>query len=133
MLEYLQLSSLSRIELIDITPRVVEMVKKSRVSSGVVYLCCLHTTAGITVNEGADPDVRRDISRFLEKLVPVDAPFDHSEGNSDAHVKASLVGVSETLLIHGGRLLLGTWQSIYFCEFDGPRTRKVAVKIVADR
>ena len=132
MLHYIQLSSRSRNELIDITPRVVEVVKNSGVSSGVVYLCCLHTTAGITVNEGADPDVRRDISRFLEKLVPVDAPFDHSEGNSDAHVKSSLVGVSETLLIENGRLVLGTWQAVYFCEFDGPRTRKVAVKFIAD-
>lgn len=133
MLKYIQLSSYARNELIDITPHVVEMVKKSGVLNGVVYLCCLHTTAGITINEGADPDVRRDISRFFEQLVPVDAPFDHSEGNSDAHVKSSLVGVSVTVLISGGRLLLGTWQAIYFCEFDGPRTRKVAVKIIADR
>lgn len=133
MLKYIQLSSYARNELIDITPHVVEMVKKSGVLNGVVYLCCLHTTAGITINEGADPDVRRDISRFFEQLVPVDAPFDHSEGNSDAHVKSSLVGASVTVLISGGRLLLGTWQAIYFCEFDGPRTRKVAVKIIADR
>jgi len=133
MLKYIQLNSYSRNELIDITPNVLELVKKSGVTSGVVYLCCLHTSAGITINEGADPDVRRDISRFFEQLVPVDTPFDHSEGNSDAHVKSSLVGVSKTLLIDGGRLLLGTWQAIYFCEFDGPRTRKVAVKIVADR
>ncbi|RQW85602.1 MAG: YjbQ family protein [Geobacter sp.] len=132
MLHYIQLSSRSRNELIDITPRIVEIVKNSGVSSAVLYLCCPHTTAGITVNEGADPDVRRDISRFLEKLVPVDAPFDHSEGNSDAHVKSSLVGVSETLLIENGRLLLGTWQAVYFCEFDGPRSRKVVVKIIPD-
>jgi secondary thiamine-phosphate synthase enzyme len=133
MLQYIQVSSRSRNELIDITPRIVELVKKSGVSSGVVYLCCLHTTAGIIVNEGADPDVRHDISRFLTTLIPVGANFDHAEGNSDAHVKSSLVGVSETLLIEGGQLLLGTWQAVYFCEFDGPRTRKVAVKIVADR
>jgi secondary thiamine-phosphate synthase enzyme len=132
MLHYIQISSRSRNELIDITDRVEELVRKSGVSSGVCHLCCLHTTAGITVNEGADPDVRHDISRFFESLVPVDAPFDHGEGNSDAHVKSTLVGVSETLIIEGGRLLLGTWQSVYFCEFDGPRSRKVAVKIVAD-
>jgi secondary thiamine-phosphate synthase enzyme len=130
MLHYLQLSSHSRNELLDITARVAELVRKSGVSSGVCYLYCLHTTAGITVNEGADPDVRHDISRFLETLVPVDAPFDHGEGNSDAHVKSSLVGVSETLIIEGGQLLLGTWQAVYFCEFDGPRTRKVAVQII---
>jgi secondary thiamine-phosphate synthase enzyme len=133
MLQYIQLSSLSRNELIDITARVQEIVRKSGVSSGVAHLCCLHTTAGITVNEGADPDVRHDISRFLNTLVPVDANFDHAEGNSDAHVKSTLVGVSETLLIESGKLLLGTWQSVYFCEFDGPRSRKVAVKIIADR
>jgi secondary thiamine-phosphate synthase enzyme len=132
MLHYIQISSRSRNELIDITARVEDLVSVSGVSSGVCYLSCLHTTAGITVNEGADPDVRRDISRFLEKLVPIDASFDHSEGNSDAHVKSSLVGVAETLLIENGRLLLGTWQAVYFCEFDGPRTRKVAVKIIAD-
>ncbi|MDD2338063.1 MAG: secondary thiamine-phosphate synthase enzyme YjbQ [Geobacteraceae bacterium] len=133
MIHYIQLSSRSRNELIDITQRVAELVRKSGVSSGVCYLCCLHTTAGITVNEGADPDVRYDISRFLEALVPVNTSFAHGEGNSDAHVKSSLVGVSEMLFIEGGQLLLGTWQAVYFCEFDGPRTRKVAVKIVADR
>jgi len=133
MLHYIQVSSRSRNELIDITARIEALISISGVSSGVCYLCCLHTTAGITVNEGADPDVRSDICRFLEKLVPVDTAFDHLEGNSDAHVKSSLVGVSETLLIENGRLLLGTWQAVYFCEFDGPRTRKVAVKIVADR
>lgn len=133
MLNYIQVSSKSRNELIDITGRVEELVRKSGVRSGVCTLFCLHTTAGITVNEGADPDVRRDISRFLSTLVPVDAPFAHAEGNSDSHVKSSLVGVSETLIIEGGRLLLGTWQSVYFCEFDGPRNRKVAVKVIADR
>lgn len=133
MLQYIQVSSRSRNELIDITDRVEDLVRKSGVSSGICHLFSLHTTSGITINEGADPDVRRDISRFLATLVPVDAPFAHCEGNSDSHVKSSLVGVSETLLIDGGRLLLGTWQAIYFCEFDGPRTRKVAVKIVADR
>lgn len=132
MLQYIQVSSRSRNELIDITSRIVEVVKKSGVSSGVVHVCCLHTTAGITVNEGADPDVRHDILRFLAALVPVDANFDHAEGNSDAHVKSSLIGVSETLLIEGGQLLLGTWQAVYFCEFDGPRTRKVAVRIVPE-
>jgi len=133
MLHYLQVSSRSRNELIDITARIEDLIRISGVSSGVCYLYCLHTTAGITVNEGADPDVRSDISRFLDSMVPFDAAFDHLEGNSDAHVKSSLVGVSETLLIENGRLLLGTWQAVYFCEFDGPRSRKVAVKIVADR
>jgi secondary thiamine-phosphate synthase enzyme len=132
MLHYIPVSSRSRNELIDITARVEELVRLSGVSSGTCQLFCLHTTAGITVNEGADPDVQRDISRFFATLIPVDAPFAHGEGNSDAHLKSSLVGVSETLLIENGRLLLGTWQAVYFCEFDGPRSRKVAVKILPD-
>lgn len=132
MLHYIQVSSCSRNELIDITSRVEDLLRISGVSSGACHLYCPHTTAGITVNEGADPDVRSDISRFLETLVPVDAPFAHGEGNSDAHVKSTLVGVSETLIIENGCLLLGTWHAVYFCEFDGPRSRKVMVKIIPD-
>jgi secondary thiamine-phosphate synthase enzyme len=132
MVHYIQVTSRARNELIDFTDQVMELVRKSGVSGGVCHLFSLHTTGAITVNEGADPAVRADIARFLSTLVPVDAPFSHSEGNSDAHVKTSLVGPSETLLIEGGRLLLGTWQAIFFCEFDGPRTRKVAVRITAD-
>jgi secondary thiamine-phosphate synthase enzyme len=132
MVYYLQVASRARNELIDITGQVTELVKKSGVFSGVCHLFSLHTTGAITVNEGADPAVRADIARFLATLVPVDAPFSHGEGNSDAHVKTSLVGPSETVIIEGGRLLLGTWQAIFFCEFDGPRTRKIAVRITAD-
>lgn len=132
MIHYIQVSSRARCELIDITAQVGDVVRHSGVTSGVCHLFSLHTTAGITVNEGADAAVRADIARFLGKLVPVDVQFSHSEGNSDAHVKTSLVGSSETLLIEGGSLLLGTWQAIYFCEFDGPRSRKVAVRITAD-
>jgi secondary thiamine-phosphate synthase enzyme len=131
MLQYLQISSRLRNEFIDITSQVAELVSSSGVTDGLCVLCSPHTTAGITVNEGADPAVRCDVSRFLEGLVPVTTPFAHGEGNSDAHVKASLVGMSETLIVKGGRLLLGTWQAVYFCEFDGPRSRKVAVKILA--
>jgi secondary thiamine-phosphate synthase enzyme len=130
MVHYVQVSSRARNELVDITGQVADLVKKSGVSCGLCHLFSLHTTAAVTVNEGADPAVRGDITRFLATLVPADAPFTHGEGNSDAHVKASLVGASETLLIEGGRLILGTWQAIFFCEFDGPRTRKVAVRIV---
>jgi secondary thiamine-phosphate synthase enzyme len=132
MVHYLQVSSRARNELIDITGQVADLVKKSGVSGGVCHLFSLHTTAAITVNEGADPAVRGDITRFLATLVPADAHFTHGEGNSDAHVKTSLVGASETIFIEGGRLLLGAWQAIFFCEFDGPRTRKLAVRIVAD-
>ena len=108
------------------------MLRKANVNNGVCHLFVLHTTAGITVNEGADPAVQRDINTFLSKLVPTDPYFTHSEGNADAHIKSTLVGTSQMLLVENGKPLLGTWQSVYFCEFDGPRPRKIAVKIIAD-
>jgi len=132
MVHYLNVTSRSRNELIDITGRVAELVNSSGVSRGICHLFSLHTTAAVTVNEGADPAVRRDIAAFLARMVPADAAFSHDEGNSDAHVKTTLVGPSAALIIEEGKLLLGTWQAIYFCEFDGPRSRKVAVKIVRD-
>jgi secondary thiamine-phosphate synthase enzyme len=92
----------------------------------------MHTTAGITINEGADAAVKSDIITSLNKLVPADFYYTHAEGNSDAHIKSSLVGTAQTLLIDGGRLVLGTWQAIYLCEFDGPRPRQIAVKLMAD-
>jgi secondary thiamine-phosphate synthase enzyme len=132
MIRYIEITSRARTEFIDITGAVRELLVIDGVRNGVCHLFVLHTTAGIIVNEGADPAVRSDIGRFLERMVP-DAPyFSHSEGNSDAHIKSSLVGTSQTLPIENGRLLLGTWQSVYFCEFDGPRPRRVAVKIMAD-
>lgn len=132
MVHYLNVTSKSRNELIDITGRVAELVNSSGVSRGICHLFSLHTTAAVTVNEGADPAVRRDIAAFLARMIPADAAFNHDEGNSDAHVKTTLVGPSAALIIEEGKLLLGTWQAIYFCEFDGPRSRKVAVKIVRD-
>jgi secondary thiamine-phosphate synthase enzyme len=132
MLRYIDIRSRTRTEFIDITADVREVLRLANVGNGVCHLFVLHTTAGITVNEGADPAVQMDINRFLNKMVPKDHYFDHAEGNSDAHIKSALVGTSQTLLIENGKLLLGTWQSVYFCEFDGPRPRRVAVKIVAD-
>jgi secondary thiamine-phosphate synthase enzyme len=132
MLRYIDIRSRARTEFIDITADVREVLRLANVGNGVCHLFVLHTTAGITVNEGADPAVQMDINRFLNKLVPQDHYFNHAEGNSDAHIKSALVGTSQTLLIENGKLLLGTWQSVYFCEFDGPRPRRVAVKIVAD-
>ena len=132
MVRHIDVRSRARTELIDITSEIREIVKSAKVDSGVCHLFVLHTTAGITVNEGADPAVQTDINRFLAKLVPHDASFTHSEGNSDAHIKSTLVGTSQSLLIEGGKLLLGTWQAIYLCEFDGPRQRKVAIKLMAD-
>ena len=132
MVYYIKVTSHSRTEMINITAEVRDLVEKSRVRDGVCHIFAMHTTAGITVNEGADQDVQRDIIHYLDKKVPVSYPFSHAEGNSDAHVKSTLVGVSEAVIIENGALLLGTWQAIFFCEFDGPRSgRSIAVKIVA--
>jgi secondary thiamine-phosphate synthase enzyme len=132
MIKYLSIKSRARSELIDITSEVREAIRSASVNNGICYLFVLHTTAGITVNEGADPAVPRDITHMLNKLVPHDPYFTHREGNSDAHIKSSLVGSSLNLMIEGGKLVLGAWQAVFLCEFDGPRERRVAVKISAD-
>jgi secondary thiamine-phosphate synthase enzyme len=118
----------SRIQMIDITPLVQEEVRRAGTDEGICVAYVPHTTAGITVNEGADPDVCRDITRKLSELAPPDAGYRHTEGNADSHIKASLVGSSVTVLVEKGRLVLGTWQKIFFCEFDGPRSRRVLVR-----
>lgn len=130
MLRYIEVKSRQREEFIDITHDVSELVRQSGVYSGVCHLFVLHTTAALTINEGADPAVQQDIRAFLHKAIPHTPYFTHSEGNSDAHIKSSLVGSSLTLLVDGGKPLLGTWQAVYFCEFDGPRQRKVALRIM---
>ena len=122
----------SRVEFQDITPKITEAVESSGIQSGICHIFVPHTTAGITVNEHADPSVAEDITGQLETMVPRDNKYRHLEGNAPAHVKASLVGNSETLFVEGGKLILGTWQGIFFCEFDGPRDRTVHVKIVPD-
>lgn len=119
-----------RSEMIDITDEVARAVSESGVTDGIVTVFVPHTTAGVTINENADPSVVRDILSTLSKIVPRDSGYTHSEGNSDSHIKASMMGFSQQVIIEGGRLALGTWQGIYFCEFDGPRTRKVWVSIV---
>lgn len=131
MVRYLEIRSRAKAEFIDITPLVQEQVRNSGVTSGVCHLFVLHTTAGLTINEGADPAVQRDMLTCLDRLVPRDPYFTHKEGNSDAHIKSTLTGTSLTVFIMEGKLLLGTWQSIYLCEFDGPRPRKVALKIIS--
>jgi secondary thiamine-phosphate synthase enzyme len=120
----------SREAFIDITARVADEIDKSRVKSGICVVYVPHTTAAVTINENADPTVRQDILMVLRKAVPDSLPYAHSEGNSTAHVKSSLVGASVMLVIEGGRPVLGTWQGIFFCEFDGPRRRHVHVKIM---
>ncbi|MBR6983764.1 MAG: secondary thiamine-phosphate synthase enzyme YjbQ [Ruminococcus sp.] len=116
--------------LIDITGEVQEAITESGVNEGFCIVFCPHTTAAVTINENADPDVKSDFVMGLDKAFPDLEGFDHAEGNSDAHIKSSTVGASETIIISGGRLLLGTWQGVYFCEFDGPRNRKFYVKVM---
>jgi secondary thiamine-phosphate synthase enzyme len=124
------LSSTKQLEFIDITSSIAGEIRKSGIPEGI---CCLynpHTTAGLTINEGADPAVRRDIIDALRKIVPLDHPYQHQEGNSPAHIMAAMTGTSATVFIEEGSLKLGTWQKIFFCEFDGPRTRKVHWRII---
>ena len=116
-------------QFINITSEVQAIVGKSGVQDGACHVFVPHTTAGITINENADPDVVRDMKMILDRLVPWHGDYAHSEGNSAAHAKSSLMGSCQTVIIQNGRLALGTWQSIYFCEFDGPRTRKVWVQL----
>jgi secondary thiamine-phosphate synthase enzyme len=119
----------TRIDMVDITSSVQKEVSKGGVSDGVCTVYVPHTTAGITINEGADPAVCDDIINKLNELVPPNAGYRHMEGNADSHIKASMMGSSVSVLVEGGRLVLGTWQKIFFCEFDGPRSRRVYVKI----
>ncbi len=128
--EVFDVSTKSRNRAIDITDKVQAVVAKTGIKNGDVIVYCPHTTAGITINENADPDVMHDILLTLSELVPENNPgYQHGEGNSDAHCKSSIIGCSKQILIKDGRLLLGTWQGIYFCEFDGPRSRKVFVQV----
>jgi secondary thiamine-phosphate synthase enzyme len=132
MISELALSTRRRAELIHITPEVQRVVRDSGVTSGTCIVYAPHTTAGITINENADPDVQRDILDQLERLVPRQGGYHHMEGNADAHIKASMMGFAATLFVENGALVLGTWQGIFFCEFDGPRSRHVYVKVIAD-
>lgn len=118
-------------ELIDITSNISRQLADINGADGICYLYNPHTTAGLTINEGADPDVGDDIIAGLKEIVPMAHPFKHMEGNSPAHIMASLMGSSLTVMVHKGRLQLGTWQKIFFCEFDGPRTRKIRCNFVA--
>ena len=120
-----------RTQLVDVTAQVQKMVASSGVATGVCYLYVPHTTAAITINECADPDVACDVEGALDRLIPMAGPYRHSEGNSDSHVKAVLVGASQVIHVEGGKLVLGRWQGVFFCESDGPRERRLQVKIVA--
>jgi secondary thiamine-phosphate synthase enzyme len=131
VLQTLQIRTASRLEARDITGEVERLVKQSGVKSGICYLYVPHTTAAVTVNEHADPDVMRDVNAMLKKLVPQIGDYQHAEQNSDSHIKAALVGISAIVPVDEGRLALGRWQGVFFCEFDGPRQRELRVKIIA--
>jgi secondary thiamine-phosphate synthase enzyme len=128
----IKLRTSRRTELKDVTDEVEKRVRESGVKSGVCHLYVPHTTAGVIINEGYDPDVARDMEGALDRLVPDRPEFRHSEGNSDSHIKTALIGSSQTVWIENGRLTLGRWQKIFFAEFDGPRTRELHIKIVSD-
>jgi len=129
-MESIDLSTRSRTEMIDVTRQVSECVRRSGVKEGACVVFVPHTTAAVTINEGADPSVKSDVMNLLNHVVPFEAMYLHTEGNSAAHIKSTLVGVSRTIPVEGGSLALGTWQSIFFCEFDGPRRRKLHVSVL---
>ena len=126
----IEIRTKSRQEFVDLTAEVGRLVAASGVKDGICVVAVPHTTAGVTVNENADPDVRADMDVALRRIVPDSLPYAHGEGNSPAHIKASLVGSSTTLVVEGGKLRLGTWQGVLFCEFDGPRTRRAWVQVL---
>ena len=131
-LQTLHLKTSRRTELVNITAEVNRCLAASGISTGVCHLYVPHTTAGITINEGDDPDVARDMEAAFDRMVPRDAGYKHYEGNSDSHIKATLAGASQSVLIEGGQLHLGRWQAIFFCEFYGPRNREVHINIQPD-
>ncbi len=133
MIEKIRISTKNRNELVDITVEVKKIIEKNKVKDGVIHIFCPHTTAAITINENYDPSVKEDITKSLEKLIPYRGNYSHTEGNADAHIKAAIVGSSRTLFVEDGKLAFGTWQGIFFCEFDGPRTREIWVKILEIR
>jgi secondary thiamine-phosphate synthase enzyme len=128
----MQVESRARAEFKDITASLQKLIADSGVENGLLYLFVPHTTAAILINENDDPSLAHDVEEFLAKLVPRGLAYHHNDGNCDAHLKASLIGGSKTLMIENGRLVLGTWQGVFFCEFDGPRQRSLRVKIVSD-
>lgn len=133
IMETIDVSTRSRMEFVEVTSQVNKVVSQSGVRDGVAVVYVPHTTAGVTINEAADPSVVQDIIAKLAELVPHRGPYKHTEGNSDAHIKSTLVGSSVHLIVSGGSLVLGTWQGIFFCEFDGPRKRRVHVEVLSQK
>ena len=132
MLKQLRVKTTARTEFVDITLGVQRLVAESGIRSGMCHIYVPHTTSGITINENSDQNVGRDILKELNKVIPFDDDYGHSEGNSAAHIKSSIMGVSKAVIVDEGRLALGAWQAVFFCEFDGPRERRVMVKVMKD-
>ena len=131
-MEVLRVKTVRRTELVDVTDLVEEAVAKAGVASGMCQVFVPHTTAGVIINEHFDPDVATDLEGVFDRLVPRTGPYRHAEGNSDSHAKAVLTGASQVIFVENGKLVLGQWQGVFFCEFDGPRERKIWVKVVED-
>lgn len=129
-MEKIDIRSSKRKEMIDITESISSVVERSGIKSGICFIFVPHTTCGITINENADPSVKHDILSFLCKTVPEDSKYTHTEGNSDAHIQATIVGQTLSLIIENDKIQIGTWQGIFLCEFDGPRTRSIWIKII---
>lgn len=132
MVQTVKIITKSRTEFVDITSEVRNAVKGSGAQNGICCVYVPHTTAGVTINEGADPSVAKDIQKAFTRLVPQNGGYSHMEGNSDAHIKTTMAGTSQAIIIDKGKLLLGTWQAVFFCEFDGPRSRQVLVKVISN-
>lgn len=131
-IETLRVRTDRRTQLVDVTNEVQSVVAKSGVQQGTCFVYVPHTTAGVTINEHADPDVASDLEGIMDRLIPERGPYRHVEGNSDSHAKTLLSGISQTIFVEGGRLTLGRWQGIFFCEYDGPRERTMQVKVIGD-
>lgn len=131
-IETLKLKTTRRTQLVNVTSQVQQAVEKARVTEGMCIVYVLHTTAAVTINECADPDVASDLEGAFDRLIPFEGPYRHEEGNSDSHMKSVLTGASQTIFVVGGQLQLGRWQGIFFCEFDGPRDRRLQVKVIPD-
>lgn len=132
MIEKINVSTRQRVQMIDITSQIQRLVNKKKLEDGIAYVFCPHTTAAVTINENCDPSVQSDINETLSTLIPHHSRYAHTEGNADAHIKSAIMGSSRTLFVQEGKINLGTWQGIFFCEFDGPRTREVWVKIIKE-
>jgi secondary thiamine-phosphate synthase enzyme len=128
----LRIETHSRVEFNDVTELIRKCIAQSRVENGVCHIFVPHTSAAVLIQENDDPALRRDLDAFLEKLAPRDANYQHNDGNCDSHLKASLIGCSKTLLVENGDLVLGQWQGVFLCEFDGPRHRELRVKVISD-